>query len=63
MHRSHNLINYNEEIASKEGDFLGTKCPCMYKSIHAEKIKTKSLPGERSPKLDSGFTPNQKGKD
>lgn len=33
-HRSHSLINYKEEIASKESDFLGTKCPCMYICIY-----------------------------
>lgn len=33
-HRSQSLISYREEIASKESDFLGIKCPCMYICIY-----------------------------
>lgn len=54
------LINYIEEMASKESDFLGTKCPCIYLCIHVwhRRYRPKVSVGEWNPKLDSNFTPN-----
>lgn len=62
-HRSHSLINYKEEIASKESDFLGTKCPCMYICIYFlhRRYRPKVSVGEWSPKLGSDFTPTRTG--
>lgn len=53
MYRSHNLINYKKETASKENDSLGIKCPCMYICIcflHRT-YRLKVSVGEWSPKL------------
>lgn len=47
MYRSHNLINYKEETASRESDSLGTKWPCMY-------ICTCFLHGMYTPKVSVG---------
>lgn len=47
MYRSHRLTNYKEEIASKDSDFLGTKCPRLY-------ICIRFLHGRYSPKVSVG---------